>query len=73
MFSPNGPLIVVVGSVGDRTELVGFGWIDDKNCRLYDPDGVYEHADEEEPALSRNRLYIRKPILVKSSQEIRLG
>jgi hypothetical protein len=31
------------------------------------PDGVYEHADEEggEHALFRNKLYIRKPILVE--------
>lgn len=73
VFGPGSPLVWVAGSVGDRTERVGFGSIDDKNYKLYDLDGVYEHADEEEPALSRNRLYIRKPILVKSSQEIRLG
>ena len=76
MFNPNGPLILVVGRVGDRTERVGFGWIDDDNYKLYGPDGVYEHADEEYdsyPILGWNRLDIRKPILVKSLQEIRLG
>jgi hypothetical protein len=72
VFNPNGPLILVVGKVGDRTERVGFGWIDDGNYKLYGPDGVYEHAGDESP-LVRNRLYVRKPILVKSLQEIRLG
>jgi hypothetical protein len=78
MFNPTGPLILVVGRVGDRTERVGFGWIDDQNYKLYGPDGVYEHADEDddedsEPILLRNRIYVRKPILVKSWQEIQLG
>jgi Heterokaryon incompatibility protein (HET) len=76
VFGPNGPLLLVVGRVGDRTERVGFGWIDDENYKLYDPDGVYEHAGEEEDSenlLGRNRLHIRKPILAKSSQEIWLG
>ena len=75
-LNPNGPLVLIIGRVGDRTERVGFGWIDDMNYELYSPDGVYEHADEEEedePILSRNRLHIRKPILVKSWQEIRLA
>jgi hypothetical protein len=76
-FGPNGPLILVVGRVGDRTERVGIGWIDANNYKLYGPDGVYEHADDEdsdsEITSSRNRLYVRKPILAKSSQEIRLG
>jgi Heterokaryon incompatibility protein (HET) len=75
VFGPSGPLILVVGRVGDRTERVGFGWIDDDYYKLYGPDGVYEHADDEdsEGLLGRNRLHIRKPILAKSSQEIRLG
>ena len=76
VFTPVGPLILVVGKVGDRTERVGFGWVDDDNYKLYGPDGVYEHADEDEEHIilgARNRLYIRKPILVKSRKEIRLG
>jgi hypothetical protein len=74
-FGLNGPLILVVGRVGDRTERVGFGWIDDDYYKLYGPDGVYERADDEdsEALLGRNRLHIRKPILAMSSQEIRLG
>jgi hypothetical protein len=56
---------------------VGFGWVDDDNYELYGPDGVYEHADkEDEEGINlgaRNRLYIRKPILVKSRKEIRIG
>jgi Heterokaryon incompatibility protein (HET) len=72
VFTPTGPLILVVGRVGDRTERVGFGWIDDDNYKLYDPDGVYEYTGDE-AALARNRLSVRKPILAKSSQEIWLG
>jgi hypothetical protein len=76
-FGLNGPLILVVGRVGDRTERVGLGWVDDSNYKLYGPDGVYEHADSDdsdgEPLLGRNRLHVRRPILAKSWQEIWLG
>lgn len=57
----------------DRMERVGFGWIDQRNYSLYGPDGVWEFADEDEPPILTNPIYARRPRLVRSWQDIRLG
>ena len=72
--APTGPALMVVCKVGDRMERVGFGWINPIKYQMYGADGVGEYDDDEYgPPLMVNSFYVRRPALVKSWQEIRLG
>lgn len=53
---------IIVGTVGDITEHVGFGVLDLSVCNCYGPDGVLQ-----------NRGYVPRAGLLKSRREIRLG
>lgn len=65
-----GPALLVVSRVEGRMERVGFGWVTHSNYKMYNADGVWEHADNGDfmSVWSENR-----PQLVKAWQEIRLG
>ena len=72
--APTGPALMVVCEVGDTMERVGFGWINPIKYQMYGADGVGEYDDDEDgPPLMVNSLYVRRPALVKSWREIRLG
>jgi hypothetical protein len=62
-----GPALMVVCDLGDRMERVGFGWIQHRNCKMFDASGA--------PVIERvlNRDMISVPVLMKSWREIRLG
>lgn len=73
-LDPTGPALMVVCEVEDRIERVGFGWIDQYNYTFYDSNSVGEYDNiPDPPGLWRNSMYARRPMLVKSWQETRLG
>jgi hypothetical protein len=69
VWCPTGPAILVVDTMGDAMERVGFGWIDQHQYKYYLQDGKWEHEDKLMPPLLENPIYARHPMLQKSRQE----
>jgi hypothetical protein len=66
-----GPAVLVCAKVGDTTERISFGWVDQYNYERYDKGEV---CDFEGSSLIRVNRLLEGPLeLVKSWEEVQLG
>lgn len=73
-FRPTGPAILVVCKIGDTTERVGFGWVDQFYSTRYDKNNICDTTEDEAGyLLLPNPMYLEPLGLVSSWKEIRLG
>ena len=66
-----GPAILVCGKVGDTTERIGFGWVDQIYYNRYDKDGVWEFKGKL-PVIRVNPTLEEPLELIKSWEEVQL-